>query len=144
MLAYGKSDTGKPVLDEFEVYNKLRKSKKPNSLVPGDLPIKIVNEFTPELAKPVCQIYNKITETAVYPRQWVEEYQLAIPKVKPPMSEDDLRNIASTAYLSKQYESFIGDWIMPFIDPFIDPGGLKGFIHNSLPCETSQLCSYQS
>ena len=111
------------------MYNKLRRSKKPNSLVPGDLPIKIVKEFTPELAKPVCQIYNKITETAVYPRQWVEEYQLAIPKVKPPLSEDDLRNIASTAYLSKQYESFIGDWIMPYIDPFIDPGqcgGLKG------------------
>ena len=31
--------------------------------------------------------------------------------------------------MSKQYESFIGDWISPYVDPFIDPGqcgGLKG------------------
>ena len=57
------------------------------------------------------------------------EHQLAIPKVSPPLSEDDTRNIASTAFLSKQYESFIGDWIFPYIEPFLDPGqcgGLKG------------------
>ena len=45
------------------------------------------------------------------------------------MSEDDTRNIASTAFFSKQYESFIGDWIFPFIEPFLDPGqcgGLRG------------------
>ena len=129
MLKDGKSDPSKPVLEEYEVYNKLKKSKKPNSLVPGDLPVKIVKEFAPELAKPVTLIYNKITETAEYPRPWVVEYQLAIPKVKSPLVEDDLRNIVGTAYLSKQYESFIGDWIMPYIEPFIDPGqcgGLKG------------------
>ena len=46
-----------------------------------------------------------------------------------PQSEDDTRNIASTAYFSKVYESLIGDWIFPFIEPYIDPaqhGGLKG------------------
>ena len=128
-LLTGKTDQSKPVLEEWQVYEKLRNSKKPNSLIPGDLPVKIVKEFTPELAQPVTQIYNRITETGEYPRQWVVEYQLALPKVKSPLSEDDTRNIASTAYLSKQYESFIGDWIFPYIEPFIDPGqcgGLKG------------------
>ena len=128
-LSDGKLDPAKPILEEWEVYQKLRVSKKPNSLVPGDLPVRIIKEFTPELAKPVTQIYNKITQSGSYPRQWVVEYQLAIPKVNPPLVEDDLSNIAGTAYLSKQYESFIGDWIFPFIEPFIDPGqcgGLKG------------------
>ena len=128
-LLIGQTDPDKPVLEEWQVYEKLRKSKKPNSIIPGDLPVKLLKEFTPELSKPVTQIYNQITETAEYPRQWVVEYQLAIPKVYPPLSEDDTRNIASTAYLSKQYESFIGDWIFPNIEPFIDPGqcgGLKG------------------
>ena len=104
-------------------------SKKPNSIIPWDLPVKLVREFTPELAKPVTSIYNRITQTGEYPRQWVVEYQVCIPKVSPPLSEDDLRNIASTAYFSKQYESFIGDWILPYLEPFIDPGqcgGLKG------------------
>ena len=108
----GRNDKDKPVLQDWQVYEKLRASKKPSSLVPGDLPVKLVKEFTPELANPVTRIYNRITETGEYPRQWVVEYQLAIPKVTPPLSEDDTRNIASTAYLSKQYESFIGDWIL--------------------------------
>jgi hypothetical protein len=63
----------------------LNKSKKPNSLVPGDLPVKLIREFRPELAKPIARIYNKITHSAEYPRQWVVEYQLAIPKVYPPL-----------------------------------------------------------
>ena len=128
-LEFGRTDRNKPVLEEWQVYEKLRKSKKPNSLIPGDLPVKLIKEFTPELSKPVAMMYNRITETAEYPRQWVIEYQLALPKVNPPLSEGDTRNLAKTAYLSKQYESFIGDWISPYVDPFIDPGqcgGLKG------------------
>ena len=129
ILMAGKTDKAKPVLEEWEVHEKLKSSKKPNSLIPGDLPVKLVKEFTPELAVPITKIYNRITQTAEYPRQWVTEYQLAIPKVKAPLSEDETRNIASTAFFSKQYEAFIGDWIFPFIEPFIDPGqcgGLKG------------------
>ena len=124
-----ESDRTKPVLEDWQVFDKLRKSKKPNSTVPGDLPVKIIKSLSPELAKPVACIYNKITQSGIYPRQWVVEYQLAIPKVNPPLTEDDTRNLAATAYLSKQYESFIADWLMPFIELFIDPGqcgGLKG------------------
>ena len=60
------------------------------------------------------------------------EYQLAIPKVHPPLTEDDTRNIASTAFLSKQYESFLADWMMPFIEPFIDPGQCGGLKNSSI------------
>ena len=112
-LHRGITDNSKPVLEEWQVHKKIQKSKKPNSLIPGDLPVKLVKEFTPELATPITRIYNRITQTAEYPRPWVVEYQLPIPKVHPPLSEDDTRNIASTAYFSKQYESFIGDWIFP-------------------------------
>ena len=128
-LAIGKHDQSKPVLEDYQVFNKLRASKKPHSTVPGDLPVKLIKELLPELAKPVTIMYNRITQSGIYPRNWVIEYQLAIPKVHPPITEDDTRNIASTAYFSKQYESFIADWLMPYIEPFIDPGqcgGLKG------------------
>ena len=70
-LLAGKSDHTKPVLEEYEVYEKLVKSKKPNSLVPGDLPVQLVKSFTPELAVPITKINNRITETGEYPRQWV-------------------------------------------------------------------------
>ena len=90
-----------PKLEEFQVYQKIRKSKKPNSAVPGDIPRKLVQEFSCEIAVPATIIYNTILQTQEYPRQWVREYQIPIPKINPPSSEDELRNIAKTSYLSK-------------------------------------------
>ena len=134
LLEAGKLDTRKPVLQEWQVYLKLKKAKKPNSLVPGDLPVKLVKECVPELAAPITLIYNRITETAQYPHQWKTEYQLPIPKTNPPLSEDDVRNIASTTFFSKQYEAFISDWLFPFIDQFIDHGlcGEAPLFHSQL------------
>ena len=100
-LELGKNDPSKPILEEWQVYEKLRKSKKPNSKVPGDLPVKLIKEFLPELSKPITRIYNRITQTGQYPRQWVVEHQIAIPEVSPPLTEDDTRNITSISYLSK-------------------------------------------
>ena len=128
-LECAADDKSKPVLEQWEVYRKIKVAKKPNSIIPGDLPVKLVKEFVPELVKPITLIYNQITETGVYPRQWVIEYQTPIPKIKNPASKDDLRNISFTAFFSKQYESFLGDWLFPYIEPFLDPGqcgGLKG------------------
>ena len=52
---------------------KIRKAKKPNSVVKGDLPPKLVKEFSPELSKPAKIIFNYSTQTGEYPRQWVRE-----------------------------------------------------------------------
>ena len=48
--------------------------------------------------------------------------------MNPPSSEDELRNIAKTAFASKVFESFLADWLMPIVGPYIDPCqyGLKG------------------
>ena len=104
------------------------KSKKPNSAIPGDLPKRIVQEFSCELSTPVTAIYNSILKTFQYPRQWVIEHQIPIPKSYPPSSEDDLRNLAKTAFYSKCFESFLSDWLLPIVGPYLDPCqyGLKG------------------
>lgn len=46
----------------------------------------------------------------------------------PPENEDELRNIAKTQFFSKVYESLIGDWLIPIIKPYLDPGqcGVRG------------------
>ena len=117
-----------PNLEEYEVFNKICKAKKPNSTVPGDLPRKIVQEFSCELSTPVTVIYKSILKTFQYPRQWVVEHQIPLAKVYPPQSEDDLRNIAKTAFFSKVFESFLSDWLLPIVAPYLDPCqyGLKG------------------
>ena len=45
-----------------------------------------------------------------------------------PASEDQLRNIAKTAFFSKVYESFVGEWLLGHIKEYLDPNqcGMKG------------------
>ena len=117
-----------PQLEEYQVYKKISQAKKPNSIVPGDIPKKVIKEFSCELSVPVTRIFNSILQSLEYPRQWVIEYQVPIPKINPPDNEDDLRNIAKTSFASKVFESFLSDWLMPIVGPYIDPCqyGLKG------------------
>ena len=118
-----------PNLSTYDVYSHIVKAKKPNGVVPGDLPKKLTKLFPEHLTIPATLIFNKITQSKLYPSQWKVENQIPIPKVYPPESENDLRNIAKTQFLSKVYESFVADWLLPIIQPFLDPGqcGMKGF-----------------
>ena len=135
-----------PLLLESEVKSRIIKARKPLGIVPGDLPKKLVQKCVDVIAKPAQIIFNSITRTASYPSRWKIEHQVALPKVHPPETEDDLRNIAKTPFLSKVYESFIAQWLMMYIKPFLDPNqcGMKGssithylikllhFIHSTL------------
>ena len=119
-------EKGAPTIEEHVVYEKLKKRKLKNSSVPGDIPKKLKKEFLPELAKPASFIFNCITKSGTYPRQWITEYVTPIPKIHPPETEDDLRNISLTADLSKDYENFLSEWLMPYIKRRIDPGQFGG------------------
>ena len=101
-----------PVIEEYEVHRKILSAKKPNTGVEGDIPKKLVNEFSVEYSKPLAMIMNRITKSGTYPRQWVKEYQTALVKQYPPESENSLRLISCTAFFSKVYEAFIRDWII--------------------------------
>ena len=91
--------------------------------------MKLTKLFPEYVAFPATIIFNKITQSKVYPAQWKVEHQIPIPKGYPPETEDELRNISKTQFLSKVYESFIAEWLLPIIEPFLDPDqcGLKGF-----------------
>ena len=119
----------RPDLSIHEVYTRIVRAKKPKGITPGDLPSKLTKSFPEQLAPPASFIFNKITHSRLFPYLWKVENQIPIPKVYPPESEDDLRNIAKTPFLSKVYESFVANWLLPIIQPFLDPGqfGMKGF-----------------
>ena len=65
-----------PELSHSDVFSKLMKAKKPNSVVPGDLPKKLAQRFISELTIPTSIIYNEISKSKVYPEQWKIERQL--------------------------------------------------------------------
>ena len=49
------------------------------------------------------------------------EYQIPLQKVSNPSSEDELRNWAKTAFFSKCFESFNSEWLLPLVEPYLDP-----------------------
>ena len=105
-----------------------KRRKKKSSVIPGDLPPRIKKEFQLEIAEPITDIFNSITHTGEYPRQWVQEFVTPVNKIPFPETEDDLRPISITADLSRDYNKFIPDWLMFNIKDRIDPGqmGVKG------------------
>ena len=86
--------------DEHEVYQLLKQSKKTSS-VPHDLPIPIVKEFLPELAKPITNIFCSSIATGTFPTRWKDEYVSPHPKILPPSSY--ARNLSLTEFLAKSF-----------------------------------------
>ena len=117
-----------PTLHDHVVYDGLKKGRKTCG-VPGDLPVKILEEFLPELTAPIAAIYREAIASHCWPESYKKEFHIPINKVPLPQSEDDLRNLGLTPYLSKRLEYFLIKWIWPYISPHIDLdqlGGLPG------------------
>ena len=118
-----------PDVFDHSVYESIRKSKKPRSSVPGDLPRCIIQEFGPELATPAGIIFRNILKTGHWPKPWRVEYGTPLQKQKNPISEDHLRIISLTNHLSKVFEQFVISWLMDYVGDQLDwgqYGGMKG------------------
>ena len=124
-----KSPGAATSVTDDETYLQIKSAKKPKSGVPRDLPRKITEEFAPELSTPVSIIINSILATGEWPQQWKLEQVIPIAKISQPQSEDDLRPISLTPFLSKVTEHFIAKWLLHHIGDKIDfrqYGGQKG------------------
>ena len=70
--------------------------------VPGDIPIKILDEFLPEFTAPIAAIYREAVASYTWPESFKKEYHLPLNKVPVPQSEDDLLGL--TPFISKRLE----------------------------------------
>ena len=117
-----------PIFEEHEIYLELLGTKKTCS-VPGDIPSEILEEFLPEFCTPITAIFNKTFSSHQWPRSFKKEFGIPINKIPVPESEDDLRSIGLTPYLSKRMEKLLIKWIWKYISPHIgldQLGGLPG------------------
>jgi hypothetical protein len=74
------------------------------------VPKKIITEFAPELATPMCKIFRRIIQSAKkgiaeWPPQWKVEWGTPLQKTTNPKTEDDLRVISLTPFPSKVLEN---------------------------------------
>ena len=105
------ADRNLPVLQNFEVAGRIRKFRKPKSMVPGDIFPSLMTDFSDFFAMPLTLIYNEITTSRIWPACWKKEYVTVIPKTASPTALGDLRNISCTLLASKIYESYVLDWL---------------------------------
>ena len=87
-----------PLFEPFEIHDKIQKMKKKSSTVLGDVPWRIIKEFSIEISTPLSNIYNSSTLAGVWPKMWKHEYITPAPKVFPPISTDDLRKISKKSF----------------------------------------------
>ena len=125
-----------PILTEYDVWKTMNSVNCTKSSVPGDLPPRLMKEFSPEVATPATSIYNEIINSTmhsgiyeIWPSLWKIEYGTPLKKIDEPVNEDHLRIISLTNHLSKTFEKFVMIWILSFIGHKLDRnqfGGTKG------------------
>ena len=112
---------------EDEIYGVLVTAKKTSS-VPNDFPTTFLKEFLPFLAGPSQMIFSQSITDGIYPTRWKTEYVTPHPKVLPPVSYGDLRNLSLTEFFSKAFERFIlkgtnsVKGLLHYITKYYDPG----------------------
>ena len=109
-----------PLFEPLHIHKKIKSMKKKTSTIFGDIPWKIISEFSVELSQPLANIFNTATLEGIWPKSWKVEYVTPVPKVYPPEKIDDLRKIATTKNLSKIYEALLSDYITEDMSPHID------------------------
>ena len=117
-----------PSFHEHDIYLELLGTKKTFS-VPGDIPTDILDEFLPEFCTPITAIINKSFANHQWPSNFKKEFGVPINKIPVPETEDDLRSIGLTPYLSKRMEKLLIKWIWKYLSPHIgldQLGGLPG------------------
>ena len=103
------SNTSMPEFTEIDVQKKLEKLKVKKAVSPGDIPPLILKTFAKHLSEPLCNIINLSIKKGQWPKLYKSEIITPVPKVHPPRSPDDLRNISGLLTFNKVAEQLISE-----------------------------------
>ena len=119
----------KYIISITDVEHVLMKTDTTKAPGPDGIPNWILHDLAGLISKPICCIFNFSIREGSVPSCWKRADVVPIPKSNPPKSnESDLRPISLTPVLSKQLESFIGNWVLETISGKRDVneyGGLR-------------------
>ena len=113
---------GSPLLIEpRKVHQIIKKMNKKAATVENDIPIKLLSEFSVELAFPLSHIISFCLKEGIYPEIWKIESVTPVPKVFPPEKLEDLRKISGLLNCSKITDKIIGEMVIEDMKPTRDP-----------------------
>ena len=104
-----------------QVWLILSKLQTNKATVPGDFPATLIKLFAAYLAEPLCDIINTSVRRGEYPRIYKFEVCTPVPKVFPPMSLSQLRNISGLLTFDKVMETLISELMISDMADKMDP-----------------------
>ena len=94
---------------------------KKAAAAPGDIPMKLISEFSVELATPLAHLYNECLIQGKYPDMYKSESVTPVPKYYPPEQLKDLRKISGLLNCAKLFDKLIGGYLISDMAPKRDP-----------------------
>ena len=77
--------------------------------IEGDLPVKLIKEFSDELSLPLSHLISTSLSEGIYPNLWKIENITPVPKIYPPEKLKDLRKISHLVNFSKITDKAIAE-----------------------------------
>ena len=118
-----------PQFHPSQVWFALTRLDTNKATVPGDVPAKLIRQFAAYLAEPLADIFNSGLRRGEYPEIYKFEVCTPVPKVHPPQTTAQLRNISGLLTFDKVYEKLISQLIISDMEAQLDPaqfGNQKG------------------
>ena len=109
-----------PQFSPRKVSQIMSKTKTNKAVPPGDIPPKIIKIFANQLAVPFCHILNVSLKTGTWSKLYKMETVTPVPKVFPPKTPNDLRNISGVLTFNKIAEKLIGELIVADMSKNLD------------------------
>ena len=100
-----------PKISSQKVAKIIKSMNKKAATVPGDIPMKVIAEFSEELSGPIAHLINECFSQGQYPTLWKIEYVTPVPKIFPPEQIKDLRKISGLLNLSKITDRILAELI---------------------------------
>ena len=110
-----------PQFTPEQVKKHLEAVKTNKSVPPGDIPPVLVKQFAAELCKPLCHIINSKIMLGKWSKLYKSESVTPVPKVFPPLSVEDLRNISGLLTFNKIAETMIAELMISDVSQELDP-----------------------
>ena len=119
--AYQNKQFCPPTIEPLKVHQTIKRMNMKAATITDDIPMKLISEFSVELATPLAHIYNCCLLEGIYPDIYKSECVTPAPKVFPPERMKDLRKISGLLNCSKIFEKLIGEYLISDMAPARDP-----------------------
>ena len=118
-----------PAIEAYQMYEQIQKMSSKKATVCDDIPMRVIKEFSVELAEPLAHIVSYGIRYGQYPVIWKYETVTPVPKAYPTEKVKQLRKISGLKNFAKICDSFLAGFLTHDMLPHLDPtqfGNQKG------------------